>query len=707
MANNDVKIKLSAEDKTKAAFDSAKRNISDLSSSAAGLAGTFGLMLPAATLAGMASMVKSTIDAADAMNDMSVRTGVAVKDLAAMKLAAEQNGTSLDDVARGMQKLTLSISQAEGGSKEMAASLKALGITARDPREALFQLADAVRKSGDNSQIAADLQKVLGKSYAELLPLLSQGSEELRSSAKASETFAEAMAKAAPDADEFNDSIARMQQNLATVAVNLSGPIVKSLNDVAKAFAGTNKEASDLGGVYGKAVAVFFQTISVLGANVWFVLEGVGREIGGIAAQMAALAHLDFDAYRFIGETMKEDAKAARAELDALEKRLMSVGETASSVNKKTSTENSAGNQGKINQSLSGASKSDPLASLLASTDLGKLKKFESDVALLNARFDYGRKSTELYTQAMTRLVETSFSDSFKRAADDAEFLRMVEEDGIRTTQEWRQNLQDLANMDMARLNGMLANTDFARLKQDQDDMVLLTKAFTEGIKDADGNIRKLSEAEYLDAVKNRLRLVGDEAESNADIFKRMGDSINSSLEDAIINGGDFSDVLQGLKHDVISLGWEFLKAQFNPGGGSNAASTFSTLASIGSFLFSEHGNAFSANSGLSAYANSVVTRPTVFPFARGIGLMGEESGAPGEAIMPLKRMSGGDLGVKVEGAGGGGNHVTVTQHINIDSRTDQSVIMAAMARAKNEAVAAINQSLARGGTTARLAGVV
>ena len=58
------------------------------------------------------------------------------------------------------------------------------------------------------------------------------------------------------------------------------------------------------------------------------------------------------------------------------------------------------------------------------------------------------------------------------------------------------------------------------------------------------------------------------------------------------------------------------------------------------------------AGAGIAAYRNSIVSQPTVFPFARGgvpnVGLMGERSGKPHEAIMPLTRTNGGDLGVRV-----------------------------------------------------------
>jgi TP901 family phage tail tape measure protein len=84
------------------------------------------------------------------------------------------------------------------------------------------------------------------------------------------------------------------------------------------------------------------------------------------------------------------------------------------------------------------------------------------------------------------------------------------------------------------------------------------------------------------------------------------------------------------------------------------------------SLIPSAQGNVFSGP-GISSYSNQVVTRPTIFPFAHGVGLMGEKTGSPGEAIMPLTRMSGGDLGVKASGGSGGGATLVVNNHITID----------------------------------------
>lgn len=76
-------------------------------------------------------------------------------------------------------------------------------------------------------------------------------------------------------------------------------------------------------------------------------------------------------------------------------------------------------------------------------------------------------------------------------------------------------------------------------------------------------------------------------------------------------------------------------------------------------------------NGAMMAYAKGgIVNQPTVFPMANGAGLMGE---AGAEGILPLTRMSGGDLGVKSEGNNGG---QTVNIMINaVDSQSFSEAI--------------------------------
>jgi hypothetical protein len=198
---------------------------------ASGLKTAFGALGATLSVGALASFAKSGIEAADALNDMSQRLGVSVKDLASFKLIAEQSGTSLDSVGAGIARLSKSIGEAELGNKNLAGALKQLGITARDPREAFLQLADAVQRIHDPTQRAALLSQVLGKNYGELVPLLVEGGDALRASAAASESFADAMARLAPEADKFNDQLALLKQNAAGAAAAILGPLVSSFNE--------------------------------------------------------------------------------------------------------------------------------------------------------------------------------------------------------------------------------------------------------------------------------------------------------------------------------------------------------------------------------------------------------------------------------------------------------------------------------------------
>ena len=628
---------------------------------ASNVKGIFGGLAAGLSVAAVTAFAKQTLDAADALNDMSQRTQVSVRDLASLRTISEQSGTSLEDVGKAIGKLNLSFSQAQDGTKEQADSLKRLGVTSTDARERFFQLADAYVETGGKGSALADIQKVLGKSYADMIPLLSQGGAGLRAAAEASESFADAMARLAPDADKFNDQLAQMKTNAAGAAAQLLGAVLPSLNE----YIGSLQTIIDKGTTLEK---IGFFTLGFIPAHILDEQASTAAELG-----------VRIDSYRqHIKELQADGADASKeiAAMNALLERQIKILQAPPKKSPPATTPPTVSTQ-----------KSDPLAGLLKSTDIGRMQEFDKTVALLNQRFDYGRKSTELYEQAMTKLVESTFANNFKEAANDAEFMAMVQEDGAKTAAEWAQNLRDLANVDMGRLNDLLKNTDFARLKQDQEDMILLAQAFTEGVKDADGNLRKLSEAEYLDAVKNRLKLVGEEATETKSIFEEMGIVMVSHLEDAISGGKDMSDVLKAMEQDIANLIIRLtimeplmkgIKDIFggtssggSSGGGFDLGSIFQTAID---WIFSAKGNVFQS-AGLHAYANTVVDNPTVFPFAKGAGIMGE---AGPEAIMPLTRMGNGKLGVMAANDGGTSVQVNIINNANgtqatSNERTDQN----------------------------------
>jgi lambda family phage tail tape measure protein len=94
----------------------------------------------------------------------------------------------------------------------------------------------------------------------------------------------------------------------------------------------------------------------------------------------------------------------------------------------------------------------------------------------------------------------------------------------------------------------------------------------------------------------------------------------------------------------------------FGGGGGG-----FAGFDPANSFKLNANGNVFATNGIVPFAMGGIVDKPTIFPFAKGIGLMGE---AGPEGILPLKRGADGKLGVIASGGGG-----STTINVSVDAK--------------------------------------
>jgi lambda family phage tail tape measure protein len=130
--------------------------------------------------------------------------------------------------------------------------------------------------------------------------------------------------------------------------------------------------------------------------------------------------------------------------------------------------------------------------------------------------------------------------------------------------------------------------------------------------------------------------------------FKRIAESFGRMITEMLI---------QSAMADI--MGELFGTEGKNGEGGKAGLISTGINAVIDAWTASAKGNVFSNGQHLTAYARGgIVDKPTVFPMARGVGLMGE---AGPEAVMPLTRTSSGDLGVRAEGRQQQTNYFNVT----------------------------------------------
>lgn len=141
--------------------------------------------------------------------------------------------------------------------------------------------------------------------------------------------------------------------------------------------------------------------------------------------------------------------------------------------------------------------------------------------------------------------------------------------------------------------------------------------------------------------------------ERSREIAQGVAQDITGPIKDALKSGevswqtfaSAVSRIAQNLANRLIEAAFKpienALLSAFSGGGAGGGGGGF--LANLFGFA---RGGVFAGGQDLTAFARGgVVNRPTVFPFARGIGLMGE---AGPEAILPLRRGRDGRLGVEM-----------------------------------------------------------
>ena len=163
-----------------------------------------------------------------------------------------------------------------------------------------------------------------------------------------------------------------------------------------------------------------------------------------------------------------------------------------------------------------------------------------------------------------------------------------------------------------------------------------------------------IKQNQILDGMKQGLEdyrsKIKDVATSIKETMSRAFQGMEDALVDFVMTGKlNFSSLANSIIRDLARIAIQ--QAIMKPLTGF--------LGNIFPFFKNENGNAV-ADGKVQKYAyGGVVSRPTLFPMANGMGLMGE---AGAEAILPLRRGSNGKLGV--QSTGGGATSIVV----NVDA---------------------------------------
>lgn len=317
------------------------------------------------------------------------------------------------------------------------------------------------------------------------------------------------------------------------------------------------------------------------------------------------------------------------------------------------------------------------------------------------------------------------------RISDELDRQALAELDAAKMTQEYAKAVQDVANM--TELENSLAGEttsnraiaieqykieielqkkilEIKRLVLDEDERSKNIQAVTAtAAKEKKAAADRVAQsrtalAGYKSAVSEYADYSNNLAQQTHDVTTKLFKGMEDALVTFATTGKlSFGDLARSIIADLIRIQARALITSTIGGGGSGGfgsilgavlgafggggdfgfgAASSTALGSLGTDAFSDQSmmlasqvlakGGVQSGPGISAYSNSIVSTPTLFPFATGVGLMGEKSGSPGEAIMPLTRI-GGDLGVKVTGGGGVVNNVSIVVNTDGSSKKSES----------------------------------
>jgi lambda family phage tail tape measure protein len=213
-----------------------------------------------------------------------------------------------------------------------------------------------------------------------------------------------------------------------------------------------------------------------------------------------------------------------------------------------------------------------------------------------------------------------------------------------------------------------------------------LRKALEQAAIDAKDFGKQFGKA-FQDGIKSMGDLAGNLGSSFASAFEGMADQLTEFVTTGKMKFRDFAaSVLKDISRMMIRYAmFQLMQGIISSVGGLFGGGNLgSSAANVAQYAPLAKGGVFAQN-GIAKFARGgIVNGPTLFPFAKGIGLMGE---AGPEAIMPLRRGRDGNLGVMSSGGG------TTNVVVNVDASGSSVEGDQQQAKALGNAISAAVQS--------------
>lgn len=219
--------------KAQAQLTGFQKTMAGVSASAVNMGKAFALGAGAAAVAGFGALTKQAFDLGSSLTEAASKVGVTVEALQEMRFVAEQNGVAVETMDGSLNKMTKTLGELQLGNKKAAETFKQLGLSAQQmfgltPTESFEKIVGALSKIEDESVRAALGNKVFGRSYAELKPLVDLGAEGIRNAAEEKRKDGVLSTEQARKLDDLADGWARLKDKVAIATAGFIANLASS-----------------------------------------------------------------------------------------------------------------------------------------------------------------------------------------------------------------------------------------------------------------------------------------------------------------------------------------------------------------------------------------------------------------------------------------------------------------------------------------------
>jgi hypothetical protein len=691
-----------------------------------------------AIVGGLGAMVKSAVNLGDELGKMSARTGVAQGALIGLRNAAALSDVDNEKLQAGLTRLNVAMLAAADGNAAAEAKFKRLGISVKNaagevrPTDQVFKdLGDRFKDMPNGAEKAAAAVSIFGKAGADLIPLLNGGREAMEAfNFELSDEFA-------ARSELFNDTLTILGFKTEGFKLQLADALLPALQSILEVFGDLFDTKNDWTALFEviklglRAVAtVLFATIKLVDVFVKTIVytfdaidkalrgdfaaagealsQGFGAGLEQAKRDFALIGKLFTDApaptsglgLRRLGgmedpaaadreaKTRAAASQKAAKEEERLEQQRQTLQEQAFDLQEKLrrSIEDTRAAYAAVGLSAAEAlsvQRGNELTDATRTTNdlVNNLVDLANKFAAVGVSFDM-KPTIDLineYGKALANVADAEYNQGLKDLLPSLEEydakIAEVTRGKTELTELEKLNAQvNLLQLDiLAQTNPALAeHVDL--LRQHVDLLRQRAAALDEATKKQFG--KQFSQS-FEDGIKSMGDLAGNLGSSFASAFQGMADQLTEFVTTGKANFRDFAaSVLRDISRMIIQY------AIFNAVRG--ILNAFNPEAAAAPLVQTANGGVFAQN-GIQPFARGgIVDRPTLFPFAKGTGLMGE---AGPEAIIPLKRGRDGKLGV----AGGGGGTTNVV--VNVDASGSKVEGDQSQAKALGNVISAAVQS--------------